>query len=416
MSKLLLVEDSSFFRGMLTNVLGQVHGVEIVAVETKAEAIEAIEESDEPFFLSFLDLNLPDAPRGEVVDVALQHGIPALIFTASYDETLREKYLEKGVLDFVLKDNPARMKYLVNLVQRVHRNRNTEVIVVDDSRFARDICTTLLKKFCLNVITLETAEEVLEELDRNDKVRLVVTDYQMPGMDGFELVSAIRRGFDRDQIAIIGVSAYGDAALSVKFMKHGANDFIYKPYHPEELYTRVAMNLDMLDNVEELTNAATKDYLTGLYNRRYFMDVGGRFNAQAKRAKEPMALAILDIDKFKAVNDTYGHDVGDLVLQHFAKVLEENTNRADDICARMGGEEFAILVRDTNPDAILTYFEKLRATIEATTIDFGSGVLNVTTSIGVVVETELGLDDMISKADGHLYTAKHNGRNQVVLN
>lgn len=416
MSKLLLVEDSSFFRGMLTNVLGQVDDVEVVAVETMAEAIKAIENTDEPFFLSFLDLNLPDAPRGEVVDIALEHGIPSLIFTASYDETLREKYLDKGVLDFVLKDNPARMKYLVNLVHRVNRNRQTEVIVVDDSRFARDVCTKLLKKFCLKVITVETAEEVLEELDRNDKVRMVVTDYQMPGMDGFELVSAIRRGFDRDQVAIIGVSAYGDAALSVKFMKHGANDFIYKPYHPEELYTRVAMNLDMLENVEKLTSAATKDYLTGLYNRRYFMDVGGRFHAQAKRAKEPMALAILDIDKFKAVNDTFGHDVGDLVLQHFAKVLEENTNRADDICARMGGEEFAILVRDTNPDAIPAYFEKLRAAIEATPIDFGSGVVNVTTSIGVVVETELGLDDMISKADGHLYTAKNNGRNQVVLN
>lgn len=416
MSKLLLVEDSSFFRGMLTNVLGQVDGVEVVAVETMAEAIDAIKNSDEPFFLSFLDLNLPDAPRGEVVDVALEHGIPSLIFTASYDETLREKYLEKGVLDFVLKDNPARMKYLVNLVHRVHRNRQTEVIVVDDSRFARDVCTKLLKKFCLNVITLETAEEVLEELDRNDRIRLVVTDYRMPGMDGFELVSAIRRGFDRDQVAIIGVSAYGDAALSVKFMKHGANDFIYKPYHPEELYTRVAMNLDMLDNVEQLTSAATKDYLTGLYNRRYFMDVGGRFHAQAKRAKEPMALAILDIDEFKVVNDTHGHDVGDMVLQHFARVLENNTNRADDICARMGGEEFAILVRDTNPEAIPAYFEKLRAAIEATTIDFGSGAINVTTSIGVVVETELGLDDMICKADGHLYTAKNNGRNQVVLN
>lgn len=416
MSRLLLVEDSSFFRGVLTNALGQVDDMEVVAVETMAEAIQAIENSEEPFFLSLLDLNLPDAPDGEVVDVALQHGIPSLIFTASYDETLREKYLEKGVLDFVLKDNPSRMKYLVNLVHRVNRNRQTEVLVVDDSRFARNVCTKLLKKFCLNVISVETAEQALEVLDRNDNIRLVVTDYQMPGMDGFDLVSAIRRSFDRDQIAIIGVSAYGYASLSVKFMKYGANDFIYKPYHPEELYTRVAMNLDMLDNVEELTSAATKDYLTGLYNRRYFMDVGGRFHAQAKRAKEPMALGVLDIDRFKAVNDKYGHDVGDLVLQHFAKILEDNTNRADDICARMGGEEFAILVRDTNPDAIPAYFEKLRSAIEATPIDFGTGVINVTTSIGVVVETELDLDDMISKADEHLYTAKNNGRNQVVLN
>lgn len=415
MSRLLLVEDSSFFRGVLTNALGQIDDLEVVAVETMAEAIEAIENSEEPFFLSLLDLNLPDAPRGEVVDVALEHGIPSLIFTATYDETLREKFLEKGVLDFVLKDNPSRMKYLVNLVHRVNRNRQTEVLVVDDSLFARNVCTKLLKKFCLNVISVETAEQALEELEKNDNIRLVVTDYQMPGMDGFELVSAIRRNFDRDQIAIIGLSAYGHASLSVKFMKYGANDFIYKPYHPEELYTRVAMNLDMLDNVEKLTSAATKDYLTGLYNRRYFMDVGGRFHTQAKRAKEPMALAILDIDKFKAVNDMYGHDVGDLVLQHFAKILEENTNRADDICARMGGEEFAILVRDTNPDTVPAYFEKLRTAIESTEIDFGSGVLNVTTSIGVVVETELGLDDMIRKADGHLYTAKNNGRNQVVM-
>ena len=121
-------------------------GIEIVAVETMADAEAAMDADGTPFFLALVDLNLPDAPDGEVVSKTLACGIPSVVFTGTFDELVRTRFLDMGVLDFVLKDNPSSLRYLISLTRRILRNRTVTALVVDDSVVARRVCSDLLKR------------------------------------------------------------------------------------------------------------------------------------------------------------------------------------------------------------------------------------------------------------------------------
>tara|TARA_R110000787_G_scaffold19874_16_gene59200 strand:+ start:10463 stop:11716 length:1254 start_codon:yes stop_codon:yes gene_type:complete len=415
MERLLVVEDSTFFKNLILGAFETEPGIEIVAVETMADAEAAMDADGTPFFLALVDLNLPDAPDGEVVSKTLACGIPSVVFTGTFDELVRTRFLDMGVLDFVLKDNPSSLRYLISLTRRILRNRTVTALVVDDSVVARRVCSDLLKRYRLKVIEAKNGVEALEKLSENPGIRIVITDHEMPEMDGFDLVTAIRREYDRDRLMVIGVSGSGGAPLSAKFLKHGANDFITKPYLPEELYTRVALNLDILENVSALTNAATRDFLTGLLNRRSFFDVGARIARSTQRGGLAAAVAILDIDHFKAVNDTYGHETGDDVLKVVAELIERHTKRGGDVAARFGGEEFVVMLEVKDPDKVIDYFNELRETLAAQEIDTPDGMVSVTASIGVVIQKEINLEAALKIADDNLYAAKNAGRNQVVV-
>ena len=415
MERLLVVEDSTFFKNLILGAFETEPGIEIVAVETMADAEAAMDADGTPFFLALVDLNLPDAPDGEVVSKTLACGIPSVVFTGTFDELVRTRFLDMGVLDFVLKDNPSSLRYLISLTRRILRNRAVTALVVDDSVVARRVCSDLLKRYRLKVIEAKNGVEALEKLSENPGIRIVITDHEMPEMDGFDLVTAIRREYDRDRLMVIGVSGSGGAPLSAKFLKHGANDFITKPYLPEELYTRVALNLDILENVSALTNAATRDFLTGLLNRRSFFDVGARIARSTQRGGLAAAVAILDIDHFKAVNDTYGHETGDDVLKVVAELIERHTKRGGDVAARFGGEEFVVMLEVKDPDKVIDYFNELRETLAAQEIDTPDGMVSVTASIGVVIQKEINLEAALKIADDNLYAAKNAGRNQVVV-
>jgi len=415
MARLLVIEDSSFFLNLIRKGFEDETAVELVTATTLAEAQTHLAEDAEPFALALVDLRLPDANDGEAVDLTLDNGIPSVVFTSNFDEDIRTQFLDKGILDFVLKDNPSSLDYVLKLTARVIKNRSTTVLVVDDSTIALRMCSDLLQRYQLNVIEAASGAEALKILNDRDDIRMVLTDHEMPEMNGFELVTAIRREYSRDKLAVIGVSGAGGAPLSAMFIKHGANDFIAKPYLPEELYTRVALNLEILENIEALTNAATKDYLTGLFNRRSFFDVGNPIASTRRRSKFNCAVAMLDIDHFKAVNDTYGHDGGDAVLKAVAEVIQDHANRGGDLCARLGGEEFALMLEVENIDNVAPYFERLRAAIEARVVPFNETDVKVTASFGVVVSDEPDLEAMLTAADEHLYTAKNAGRNRVII-
>ena len=415
MERLLVIEDSTFFLNVITAGFKDESNVEISTATTLAKARECIEGATVPFTLALVDLRLPDANDGEAVDLTIGHGIPSVVFTSNFDEDLRQRFLDKGVLDFVLKDNPSSLEYLLNLTRRIIRNRETTVLVVDDSTVALRICGDLLKRYQLNVVVAKSGAQALDILADRPDIRLVITDHEMPGMSGFELVATIRRKRGRDQLAVIGVSGSGGAPLSAKFIKHGANDFIAKPYLPEELYTRVALNLDMLDSIAALTKAATRDELTGIFNRRSFFDMGKHLIAARGRSKSPCAVAIMDIDNFKRVNDTHGHDGGDVVLRAIAKIVEQHAEPGGDICARLGGEEFAIMFNVANTDTVEPYFDKLRTAIANQVVPFKDTNIQVTASFGVAVSQDPALEAMISAADENLYKAKNDGRNRVVI-
>ena len=254
--------------------------------------------------------------------------------------------------------------------------------------------------------------EAIKVLIDNPDIKLLITDYNMPQMDGFELVKNIRHKYDKSDLVIIGLSAEGQGALSAKFIKHGANDFLKKPFYHEEFNCRVQHNVESLELIERITYAANCDHLTGAFNRRYFFKLGGDFYTQARENKTPMAAVVLDIDHFKRVNDNFGHDTGDMVLKAVADILQESLSRF--LVARTGGEEFFALLPGLDNDKAISLISKIRQIVAETMIVAGDEEIFVTFSAGVTNQMFNSIDEMINKADEFLFRAKEAGRNLVV--
>ena len=411
--RMLLVEASSSLSFAIKAKLEQAADVEIVLARSIAEAKEAIRIYDGQFFLSLLALSVPDGSGDEVVAVTLDADIPTIVFTGTYSTELRDKLFSLGVIDYLIKDSPDSLNYMINVIKRLQANSQVTALVVDDSQTARAQLSALLRKFQFNVKEAEDGPDALRVLASTPNIRLVITDYNMPGMSGCDLSKAIRLEYGADQIAIIGISAVAEEPLSAKFLKFGANDFLNKPFVREEFYCRVAQNMQYLDQVQALQEAAARDPLTGLHNRRYFYEMAEALLSQAHRDDADCTIGMIDIDYFKNINDTYGHLVGDEAVKHIAKLTRSVVQRGSDLVARYGGDEFCILLYGAHEEDAAPFFEELRQKIEETPLMVDGLAIDINVSIGLCGAKTLSLPQMIEDADHALYAAKNNGRNQI---
>jgi len=414
---ILVVEDSPFFLNVTHRRLEADLNVTVLDAATMADARVIMEREKEKLFLCVVDLVLPDAPKGEIVDLAVEHGMPCIVFTSMFSDEVREEVLSKPVIDYVTKDSPASLDYMSNLIRRLVSNAETKVLLVDDSRSARSYVRDLLALYRFQVLEAANGVDALEILSKTPDIRLIVTDYYMPKMDGFELVKQVRKTFAPSELAIIGLSSSGSGPLSARFIKYGANDFLNKPFLREEFFCRVSQNMENLDYIRDLSYAAQYDPLTNLYNRRFLFEAAEPFIAQARRKKARPVVAMLDIDHFKSVNDTFGHDAGDAILIGMADRLRGFIRRKSDILARIGGEEFCLFAPEMDPDCVAEFFENLRKVVADTPIpmddeDEPKG-LEITVSIGVCDEPTGSFREMLRQADRCLYAAKAAGRNCV---
>jgi diguanylate cyclase (GGDEF)-like protein len=409
---LLLVEDSKFFGTLLKGRIENDLGLNVVWKKTYAEAVELLDCCRDQFIAALLDITLPDAPDGEIVAYALRKGIPSIIFTGGFDGRMREKLLSWNVVDYILKDSGDCVGTLLHTITRIIHNRDVKILVVDDSRSTRDAVVRLLKAQLYQVMQAADGLEALEIMRETPDILLVVTDYDMPRMDGFQLIKALREEHPKSRLAIIGMSASGDSLTSARLLKSGATDFVYKPFNVEEFHSRVGNAVDMLEQVALIRRLSETDALTGLYNRRYYFDHAPAFMERATAAGTLPCVAMLDIDHFKRVNDTHGHGAGDSVLSAVASAMlghfPENA-----IVSRFGGEEFCVLTAAKTMEEAMAAFDGLRGTIESMTVNAGGASINVTISIGLACGPD-GLDALLKLADSRLYTAKESGRNRVV--
>ena len=413
MENVLLVEDSRTFASVIKKTIATELHFTVDWVSTYADAARLLRGDSAKYFVGLLDLHLPDASQGEVLDLAISHHIPPIVLTGKFGDEIREYIWSKKVVDYVLKENPQSVGYVVSLVRRLYRNKSINVLVVEDSAFSRKHIAKLLQVHQYQVFEGKNGEHALDILQEHPDIKLAIVDYYMPDMDGIELTRKIRKTSSKDTFAIIGISAQGNDAMSAQFIKNGANDFITKPFANEEFYCRITQNIEMIEIMERIKQASHKDFLTDLYNRRYFFEAGQTLYANATRKHLSLAVAMLDIDFFKKVNDTYGHKAGDAALQQIAWFLKKRF-RQTDIVARFGGEEFCILTCNVEPDHIHNVFDEVRTTIAQLGISVDHHTLTVTVSIGICSQLKSSLEMMINKADALLYEAKRQGRNRVI--
>jgi len=405
MNKILLVEDSQTISRMLAQAIRKHLHLELDAVYTLAECLA---KPHHDYFVALVDLTLPDAPNGEAASALLARGVPVIILTANLSEDSRRYWLEQGALDYIIKDSRFSAQYTVSMVRRLSNNRTLQVMVVDDSMLSRHHIANLLRRQLLTVFEADSGQQALQLFKEHPAIRLIVTDYLMPQMDGIELVRRLRDLFDKQSLAILGLSSSEDKTLSARFIKLGANDFLSKPFTPEELYCRVGHNLETLELMDTIRDTANRDYLTNLYNRRFLFEHGNRWLQEQPK----LAACLLDIDHFKRVNDQYGHQVGDTVLKLVAGKLRAFFK--DDLVARLGGEEFCILSKQNDFARLITLLEQFRVAMAQEQIQADSHTFSITISFGITNSPAQELGTLLNAADQLLYQAKHAGRNCII--
>ena len=291
------------------------------------------------------------------------------------------------------------------------------ILVAEDDRLSRRMIEKYLTELGYQVWTAVDGREALR-VYREQQIKLILTDWVMPNLDGLDLIKAIRSDESAHYAYIIVLTAQEDTAELVKGISAGADDYIRKPFDKEELAVRLRAGQRILNLHKQLENRAETDPLTGIPNRRSIGTFLKSKNITQLNAGGPMAFIMTDIDHFKKVNDTYGHDAGDLVIQGVSQLLH-NHFRSYDHVSRVGGEEFFIIAPDIPQEAIINVVERMRLKIEQTTFHLpDEKTLHVTCSFGVccaTLEGEIDIDFFMKKADAALYRAKAGGRNCVMV-
>ncbi|MEO5334389.1 MAG: fused response regulator/phosphatase [Magnetococcus sp. YQC-5] len=249
---ILIVEDSRSLAVAMQRLIRSQLGLRADIAASLEQARGLIDGDRNRYVLAILDLTLPDATKDEVVHEITNRGIPSIIFSNLYDENLREELLEHGVIDFVVKSSPSSLTYILQLIKRILKNQFIQVLFVDDSNVARRMSVRLLQIYQFIVLEASSGQEALEILEQETRIKLVIVDYHMPGMNGDELTAKIRSQFTKDVMAIIGISSELEHSLSGRFLKAGANDYIRKPFLPEEFFSRISQNLESLELIEEI--------------------------------------------------------------------------------------------------------------------------------------------------------------------
>jgi len=289
------------------------------------------------------------------------------------------------------------------------------LLAIDDSELIHRLLQVRLQGERLELHGALSAQEGLQKA-RELMPEVILLDIELDTMDGFEVLAHLKSDPKTQDIAVIFISAVSDTMDRVRGLDLGAVDFIAKPFEVAELKARVRSALRMQHLVKMLEHRAQIDSLSGLWNRRYFDQRLQQEWSEARRHGRSLSLIMCDVDRFKRLNDQFGHPFGDQVIERVAQIL--SGGRGSDITCRYGGEEFGVILPSTAADRALEVAERHRVAIESHTWSGHDDVI-VTSSFGVAdlksLPTDAGMEQLVQAADMALYRAKQSGRNRVEL-
>jgi two-component system chemotaxis response regulator CheY len=298
-----------------------------------------------------------------------------------------------------------------------------KVLVADDSAVSRKLVEHTLSEEQYSLVFAKSGRETVD-LFAEHHPDLVIVDWIMPDLTGIEICQHIRSRSQASYTYIIVLTAKSGKESVVEGLAAGADDYLTKPFHRQELIGRVGVGRRIIALQREieaksllLKELALTDALTSLPNRRAIEDWATRQLSAAARYGFPFWVALADLDHFKTVNDTHGHDAGDTVLKAFSEILKRNSRRSD-ICGRIGGEEFLLILTHASEENAERVIDRVREELEATKFIFDGNSLTVTASFGVAGFVGARAPDfnrLVAQADAALYSAKHGGRNRVEL-
>lgn len=315
------------------------------------------------------------------------------------------------------------------------------ILVIDDVPANIKIMGEILRGR-YDIIVATTGSRAIE-LAREEQPDLILLDVMMPDMDGYEVCRTLKTQPESEEIPVIFITALTGTDDIVRGFESGGVDYIIKPFNPRELLARVATHFELVHArknlalytesleelgqqllnksqelntlVEKLNVAARTDFLTELANRTSMMERLKEESARHRRNGRSFTVIIADIDHFKLINDTHGHECGDQVLKTISSIMRAAI-REQDVIARWGGEEFLFLLTETDAPGAAVLAEKVRLAVESASLQYDNAAIAVTVTMGVTTfDQALGIDGTIRRADDALYEGKHQGRNRVIM-
>lgn len=418
MDTIVYIIESSVFLGRTLKRLLSTLRLESILIDSLQQLHTQLKNVEDEHIIAVSNLVLKDAHDGEVLDVLETHEIPTIVLSSNYSSKNRSVILSRSnVLDYLIKSNDT-YELATELTHRLIKNQNIKALVCSHSDENRMEFFRLLTLMQFEVHVSRDQDEALEIIKAHPDIQLALISSDLPESECFDLTRALRKQRNKQELGIIGIADRDHLEAPTQYIKYGANDFVKKPFLQEELIMRCLQTVEVIEIVMRLNQEAHYDFLTSLMNRRYFIEQATQY-IQKCPPNAPIGLAMLDLDHFKSVNDTYGHDVGDKVLAHFAELAKKHFNSKTTEIARLGGEEFALLFKDTdsNKDKIMSLLESFRQALEKSDIAINDDEsLHVTASIGCIFGYFNSLEEYLKEADLQLYKAKSEGRNQIQLN
>jgi two-component system, cell cycle response regulator len=300
-------------------------------------------------------------------------------------------------------------------------SQDLQVLVVDDSPVYRKLVEHAMEGGPYSLLFAKSGREALELFARYLPA-IVITDWMMPDLSGLDLCQRLRADVHRGYTYIILLTSIAEKDNVVKGLAAGADDYLTKPFDPAELLARIGVGRRIIDLHRQidaknklLEEMAHSDPLTGLPNRRAIEDWAARQLRGAARHGFPYWVVLADLDSFKTINDTHGHEGGDTMLQKFAEILK-TAIRASDICGRLGGDEFLLVITHVEADSIQKTVERFREKLAAQDFQIGDTKVTITASFGIAGfhgKEILDFNTLVRRADKALYAAKRAGRNLV---
>jgi two-component system, cell cycle response regulator len=298
-----------------------------------------------------------------------------------------------------------------------------KILIADDDALSRRLLERTLERAGYEVTAVENGRLAVEQLSRGDGPRLALLDWVMPELDGPGVCKAIRQNQEQQAyVYMVLLTSKESKEDIVTGLESGADDYLTKPFNADELKARLRTGERILLLEGRLVEAremmrfkATHDALTSLWNRGVILDLLGRELVRSQRETGCTIVLLSDVDHFKLVNDTYGHPVGDEVLQEVARRLLLSI-RSYDFVGRYGGEEFLMVLNNCNPESAQTRGEEIRKAVSARPIQTTAGALQVTLSVGLLLSNDWGIrpvEELLFEVDAAMYAAKSAGRDCI---
>jgi diguanylate cyclase (GGDEF)-like protein len=411
--KVLLVEDTRFYSIAIRDRLETLFGIKVTHCASFAALKCELENAEAEYALAILDLCQPDAPDGEALDYVISRNIAAIVFSGISSDAKREQILAKGIAEYVAKSSVHSIDDLAAAVDRRLSTATAELLIVDPDT-GQSTLPGILAEGRFSPAIAANEQEALATLDKFRNIELVLIRGDIAARRSYSFLEVLQNRYGEETIRVIGYSTVVGRDDVARFLNAGGDDFFHLPISPEDLAGRLRHTMTLHKQIQVLQRMASRDYLTDLLNRRYFFDRGPKIVDMCLRQNQPVSMALMDIDHFKKLNDTYGHEIGDVVLKAVAKKLSVLVGEKQHLIARLGGEEFGILFAGLDIQQAYEYCDHIRSEISRVRIVVDDEDISVTISMGLAnISGSETFDNYLNAADQYLYLAKHSGRNRV---